>query len=129
MTPQSWMDALCSGDIDRVLSLYSKDAVLVPTFGEAVLQGHEEIRAYFVYFTGSRPNLCGEITQEIIQHQRCGMRVSSGTYRFEWGAHPPVPGLIKECSVARYTFVLRSQAEALGPEAIETHHSSEIPTD
>jgi uncharacterized protein (TIGR02246 family) len=115
-----WMEALCEGDIAALLAMYDTNAVLVPTFSNDIVQGHDELQGYFEDFSGSRPNLCGEVHGEISQNLHDGHRAVSGTYTFTWGEDPEN----LESDDARYTFVIQ---EGAGEWVIHTHHSSEFP--
>lgn len=115
-----WMDALCKGDLASLLAMYDTDAVLVPTFSNGIVQGHERLQGYFEDFSGGRPNLCGVVHEELSQNLHGGHRAISGTYTFIWGDDPEN----LERDDARYTFVIR---EREGNWIINTHHSSEFP--
>jgi len=45
---KKWMNAINKGDIEGILALYSKNAVLIPTFSNRLLNNPREIREYFV---------------------------------------------------------------------------------
>jgi hypothetical protein len=113
-----WLQAICSHDINRILSQYTSDAVLVGTFAQEIKQG-SELEGYFRYFL-SRPGLCGvlnsSVTQETIPG---GPLVVSGTYTFSWQG---VQGW--ESAKARFTFVF---VQTVNGWRILTQHSSGIP--
>ena len=115
--PYVWMQRVCSGSIPYVLSLYTEQAVLVPTYSRAILQGHRQLGAYFHDFMG-KEGLCGTIdgliTQSIGEAQ-----VYSGFYTFHWTEQ----GVPKKVG-ARFTYVVVPTAN--GPRIL-THHSSEVP--
>ena len=115
--PADWLKALCSGDVDAVMAMYSEHAVLVPTFQNDPLQGTEELTAYFTEFM-ERPNLCGESFGEIDQNLHENHRAISGTYVFSWGAN--------ETAAARFTFVVHFDADKY-EWVIYTQHSSAMP--
>jgi len=116
------MEAICKGDVDGVLNMYSEKAVLVPTLVNEPIRGKEELRAYFEDFL-SKPNLCGDVHMEIDQNLGNGYRSLSGTYTFRWDGEEGVE--------ARYTFVVRHptgfDGNSIGDWSICTHHSSEYP--
>ena len=121
LVPKYWMETLCRGDLPSLLSLYDTAAVLVPTFSNDIVQGHEELQAYFEDFSGSRPNLCGKVHEEINQQLHGGHRSISGTYTFTWDDEHDGE---REKAEARFTFVIQ---EMEGRWIIHTHHSSEFP--
>ncbi len=43
----NWMYAVNGGDIESVLGLYSKSAILIPTFSNRILNDPQKIRDYF----------------------------------------------------------------------------------
>jgi hypothetical protein len=99
--------------MERVLGLYAPDAVLVPTYSEEILRGHEELAGYFDEFL-YKEDFCGRITE--VFHQG---PVVSGTYVFQWteGGRPMQVE-------ARFTFVFINTPSG---QKILTHHSSEVP--
>lgn len=113
--PKHWMDALCEGDVAKLLAMYDVNAVLIPTFSNEPIQGHEALEQYFNEFAGSRPNLCGEVHEEIDQNLHDGHRSISGHYTFTWDGGS---------AEARYTFVIQEGGDEW---VIHTHHSSEFP--
>jgi hypothetical protein len=42
-----WMAAVNKGDVETLISLYDKNAVLIPTFSNIILNTTEKIRDYF----------------------------------------------------------------------------------
>ena len=114
-----WMDNLCLRDIDRIVSFYHKNAILIPTLSKEIRQGEFEIRDYFVDFVGNHPNLCGEIVFDLCQEVGSNDVVISGVYTFTWGEDE------EDELAARFTYVF-----TLAPDdnwKILTHHSSQIP--
>lgn len=120
--PKRWGRAVSSGDPKTVLSLYAPSAVLVPTYGVSILQGHKEMAGYFSEFL-ARPNMRVMIT-EVVMRRTGPNPVLSGLYSFTWGSGGP-----KERAAARFTFVLqpkRNRGGQIGWVVI-THHSSVVP--
>ena len=60
-----WNQALQSGDVAKVVSLYSADAVLQPTVSNRVRASSAEIRDYFEHFLALKP--VGEINYREIR--------------------------------------------------------------
>ena len=114
----NWLDTLCTGNVDNIVSLYANDSVLLGTLAESIAQGKPEIRKYFEMFTKSKP--CGKITS-IIEQDFGAIKVFDGTYDFS--LIDPVTGSKSSVS-ARYTFIFQYVA---GTWIIVTHHSSKNP--
>jgi len=115
-TMQSWADALSSGDPQKIVNLYDKNAFLYATF-KNVLDTPEEKLAYFKGLM-QHPNLKVTFKTKNIRtyHQ---IAISSGLYNFSYdnqGKKRTVP--------ARYTFVYSH--EPTGWLIVE-HHSSVLP--
>lgn len=47
---QAWCEAFNAGDLDRLMTMYEPDAVLVPGPGVDPIRGHEAIAASLVWF-------------------------------------------------------------------------------
>jgi uncharacterized protein (TIGR02246 family) len=114
----NWLETLCTGNVDKVVSLYATDGVLLGTVAESIAQGKPQIRKYFEMFTKSQP--CGKITS-IIEQDLGAIKVFDGTYDFN--LTDPDTG-VKSTVSARYTFVFQYVA---GSWLIATHHSSKNP--
>jgi len=111
-----WNDALCTGDLEKVIACYAEDAILLPTLSTRVCRNHDEIRDYFVEFLANKP--IGRMDQENIRRLD-SIAVNSGLYTFSIvknGRRSDLP--------ARFTFVYRKDAQ--GWRIIE-HHSSLLP--
>ena len=54
---QEWMDAICSNDVNEILSLYKEDGLLLGTLDSEIRKGRSEIKIYFDYFLKFKP--CG----------------------------------------------------------------------
>ena len=113
---QEWMDAVCSNDVNTIISLYKEDAVLLGTLDKKVRKGRDQIKEYFDFFIKLKP--CGRIT-EFVDENYDSVCVVNGTYDFD---------LIEDdkqiLASARFTFVL----ERVGITwKIQSHHSSKYP--
>ena len=113
---QEWMKAVCSNDVNTIISLYKEDAVLLGTLDKKVRKGRDQIKEYFDFFVKLKP--CGKIT-EFVEEDYGRVCVVNGTYDFnltENGKSVVAP--------ARFTFVL----EKAGMKwIIQSHHSSKQP--
>ena len=113
---ERWLHAVCSGNVAKVLSLYTSDAVLLGTFAKTLKQG-QELRGYFEYFL-SHSDLCGQIDTCVAQNAKDAI-ILSGTYTFRWLDNAGPVGV-----QARYSFVL----VPVGKDwLILNHHSSAVP--
>ncbi|HAD98584.1 MAG TPA: hypothetical protein DCG19_14330 [Cryomorphaceae bacterium] len=112
-----WKDAVESHHADKVMRLYSEDAVLMCAFTPHVYTHREELRDYFDDFL-RLPALKVNFLQTHIRFIGDGA-VNSGIYRFDYNN-----GEAKASLVCRYTFALKRIA---GQWRIETHHSSILP--
>ena len=112
-----WNQALQSGDVAKVVSLYSADAVLQPTVSNRVRASSAEIRDYFEHFLALKP--VGEINYREIRRLGPTTALDSGVYTFH------LTNAAGEKSVqARYTFVYTLVD---GQWKILNHHSSAMP--
>ena len=115
---EEWMEAVCSNDVNAILSLYKKDGLLLGTLDSEIRKGRDEIKVYFNYFLQFKP--CGRISniiEEDLGNRR--MAVANGIYEFdltENGEQTTTP--------ARFTFVLDREDTKW---KIHSHHSSKKP--
>jgi len=111
-----WNKALQTGDPDKVVACYDKDAILLPTVSAKVRQSYDEIRDYFVHFLLKKPS--GRITEQNIRVYD-NIATNSGLYTFsltEDGVQADV--------AARFTFIYRKYEDGW---LIIEHHSSILP--
>ncbi|PZW45246.1 SgcJ/EcaC family oxidoreductase [Pseudomonas sp. URMO17WK12:I2] len=113
-----WNQALQSGDVAKVVSLYSADAVLQPTVSNRVRASSAEIRDYFEHFLALKP--VGEINYREIRRLGPTTALDSGVYTF----HLTNAAGEKSEVQARYTFVYTLVG---GQWKILNHHSSAMP--
>ena len=74
-----WLAAVRAEDVDKLLSFYAPDAILLPTFSSALRHTPEERREYFERFLGSRPR--GRVVEQ--NPRRYGsVAINSGLYTF-----------------------------------------------
>ena len=113
---EEWMEAICSNNVEAIVKLYKKEAVLLGTLDKKVRKGLDKIKEYFDFFVQLKP--CGKIT-EIIEKDYGHIAVINGTYDFD---------LVEDdkqiLAPVRFTFVL----ERVGITwKIQSHHSSKQP--
>ena len=109
-----WNAALRSGDPAQVTSLYSSDALLLPTLSAEPRTTPDGIHDYFEGFLAGGPQ--GRIERRSIQ-LGCNEAMDAGTYSFRFSDGHVVQ--------ARYTFVY---VFSEGRWQIQHHHSSLVPT-
>ena len=114
---KKWLDSICSGNIESVLSNYDDDAVLVGTIAQTIKRGKGELRGYFDGFM-AKSNLCGKINSYTIQHSG-NIAIDSGIYTFSWTENGEPQSV-----VARYSFVYEKTPKGW---KILSHHSSALP--
>ncbi len=112
-----WEASLHTGDADKVVENYAKNAVLLPTVSNKPRKTPDEIRDYFEHFLQKKPK--GKIDTSTI-HIGCNEAFDVGTYTFELtgsdGSVTKVP--------ARYTFIYQLVKNKW---LITHHHSSAMP--
>lgn len=116
---EQWLQAVNKGDIESVLALYDKSAVLIPTFSNKVLKTPADIREYFVKLA-SREQLSVDLHEKtlFIQYIKDELYAVSGIYCW----HFSVDGELLSFE-ARFSYVLNLDL----PNPIIQHHSSQIP--
>ena len=111
-----WLAALKAKNVDKILSLYAKNAILVPTYNNDdrpdgnIRVGREAMRTYFENFFKTVDS--GKVIKQNIQ-KYFGVMLNSGTYDFT----TPDGKIIK----ARFTFVYNKIGDKW---LIINHHSS-----
>ena len=115
---QEWMDAVCSNEINAILSLYKENGLLLGTLDSEIRKGRTEIKLYFDYFLKFKP--CGRITkiiEEDFGYRR--MSIANGIYEFDLTENNE-----QSTTSARFTFVLERDGTKW---KIHSHHSSKQP--
>lgn len=112
----AWLDGVNAGDAEKVLALYSKSAVLLPTFADKVLADRDSIEKYFLRLASLGVESVTPLPETVeIQDLPKGVYSLSGFYdwKFANGDH------VK----ARFTFTVDLDEAA----PIQHHHSSVLP--
>jgi len=110
---EHWNNALQTGDAKKVVALYQKDGILLPTVSNQVRHNHEEIEDYFIHFLAKGPK--GKINESNVRIFD-GFAINSGVYTFTFNDG----GVVQ----ARFTFVYRKNNSHW---KIVEHHSSQMP--
>ncbi len=116
-----WVNALRNKDISKILSLYSSNAVLLPTFSNTYRGDVNSKRDYFEgLFKLEQLDVTLEDSYQHYQHNGQGekLEILSGLYIFSY-----IKGQQPVRFTARYTFVI----EASHTPVIQHHHSSILP--
>ncbi|MGA9045921.1 nuclear transport factor 2 family protein [Sulfuricurvum sp.] len=122
-TPQSiltaWMNAVNNGDVEGLLALYDKDAVLIPTFSNKQINSPEKLREYFEKL-GTREELSIALHEKTLQVQQIKdeVWVLSGIYNWRFD----VDGELLNFE-ARFSYIF----DLTKSRPIIHHHSSQIP--
>ena len=114
-----WTSRVNTLALDELIALYDDDAVLFPTFSDALLTNKEAIRGYFEEL-GSQPDIEVSIDEGSVVTQSFsdGLHAVSGIYR--WRFDKADDALVLQ---ARFTFVLDLSRSS----PILHHHSSQLP--
>ena len=116
---EQWMNAVNHADIEKLLSLYDKSAILIPTFSNKILNTPDKHRDYFEKL-GSREGLSIALHENTLHIKSLcnNIYTLSGIYnwRFE------VDGEMLNFE-ARFTYFIDVSRDS----PIIHHHSSQIP--
>ena len=116
---QAWLSGLNSGNLDEVLSLYSEDAVLLPTFSNKCLAGPEDIKDYFEKLGGHK-NLNVQLHEKTLLVQNFSHNLYSMSGIYAWRFEVDDENLKFE---ARFTFIVDLKRS----RPVVHHHSSQVP--
>ncbi|WPZ34623.1 DUF4440 domain-containing protein [Thalassobaculum sp. OXR-137] len=117
---RDWAAALQSRNVDRIIALYTADALLLATAEDQPLIGPPQIRTYFNRLT-SYEGLSVRFQQELQRLSSDRATLVSGLYTFTW-LDPQTGSPV--VTPARYSFAVRAVS---GPGRIAMHHSSRVP--
>ncbi|NCQ17721.1 MAG: DUF4440 domain-containing protein [Ignavibacteria bacterium CG22_combo_CG10-13_8_21_14_all_37_15] len=114
-----WMQAVNKRDIETLLSLYNKNAVLIPTFSNKLLTTPENIREYFIKLA-DREELSVSLHEKTLSVQliKNEIYILSGIYC--WRLTIDREPFVFE---ARFSYTIDASLES----PIINHHSSQIP--
>jgi len=116
---ESWMQAVNTGDLAGLLSLYDENAILIPTFSNRILKGRSNLQPYFEKLA-SKDDLSIALHEKTLVIAPVGENLTtlSGIYNWRFA----VDGEILNFE-ARFSYVIDASKDA----AILHHHSSQIP--
>jgi hypothetical protein len=114
----AWLQAVNTGQIDQLVSLYADDAVLLPTFSSQVLRTPASRRRYFERLA-RQPGLQVSMHEKTLRvHQTGKVEVATGIYCFRFEIDEVMLSF-----EARFTFVV----DATAARPVLHHHSSQLP--
>lgn len=116
---EEWMDGINTADVEKLANLYDKEAFLIPTFSNRLLNTPEKIREYFEK-VGQKEQLSIELHEKTLNIQELGNDVFTlgGLYKWQFA----IDGELLAFE-ARFTYVFDLKKES----PILHHHSSQIP--
>jgi hypothetical protein len=113
------MQAVNEGDVEKLLSLYDNQAVLIPTFSNRLLNTPEKLRNYFEKL-GNREDLSIALHEKTLITQELGNQIFSLSGIYNWRF--AVDGELLNFE-ARFSYLI----DLSKPNPILHHHSSQIP--
>ena len=116
---EQWMQAVNEGDVEKLLSLYDNQAVLIPTFSNRLLNTPEKLRNYFEKL-GNREDLSIALHEKTLITQELGNQIFSLSGIYNWRFAVDEELLNFE---ARFSYLI----DLSKPNPILHHHSSQIP--
>jgi len=111
----SWDEYFNNANLQRLLDLYDKRSILIPTFSSEILSDKRQIKEYFVKMV-KEEKVSVEILYNSIFEQIVGENIFilSGNYYFELKSKGKI--------LARFSFIINTLSE----NPIKHHHSSQI---
>ena len=116
---ESWNECLKTGNLEKIVDLYTEGAVLLATFSHDIRKGHSKIREYFHHFMEQHP--VGTITKQEIIVLASGVYSHDGNYDFEVDDGQGGRKIVE----ARFTYDWKQNEK--GEWKIVLHHSSVKP--
>jgi len=114
-----WIHAVNHGDVEALLALYDKTALLIPTFSNSFLDTPDKMRDYFEKL-GSREGLSITLHEKTLSVQALQneTHILNGLYNWRFKAEGELLNF-----EARFTYVIDLSI----PSPIIHHHSSLVP--
>jgi hypothetical protein len=116
---KKWMNAVNKKDIEKLILLYYKKAVLIPTFSNRILKNPGDIKEYFLRLI-KLENLSVELHKKTLTIQEINKDVYnlSGIYCWRFSLDGELLSF-----EARFSYIINLML----PNPIVQHHSSQIP--
>ena len=116
---KEWMDGINTGNLEKLINLYDKEAVLIPTFSSRLLDTNEKIRDYFEKVS-TKEDLSISLHDKTVKIQEIGERLFCVSGIYKWCFSIDNEPLTFEARFS-YIFDLKKSSPILN------HHSSQIP--
>jgi len=114
-----WFDAVNTGDLQQVASLYAEDAIVLPTFSNKCLHSSEDRAEYFEKLAKHKElNVVLHEATLVVQPLSTNVYSMSGIYCWHFDVEEEMLSF-----EARFTFTVDPSRS----EPILHHHSSQIP--
>jgi len=116
---QEWMKGINTADVEKLLSLYNDEAVLIPTFSNRLLDNKDKIKDYFEK-VGQKEQLSIALHDNTVITQEIGKDLYSISGIYNWRFD--IDGELFNFE-ARFSYIFDLSKE----KPILHHHSSQIP--
>ena len=116
---EKWVALVNAGDVEKLLGLYDRQAILIPTFADQILQGPEALQTYFQQL-GQRENLSVHLQDQPVSVTQLDQHIWALGGFYDW--HFKEQGVMQICA-ARFSYII--DLSKAGP--ILHHHSSQTP--
>lgn len=116
---KEWMNGINTGNLEKLINLYDKEAVLIPTFSSRLLDTNEKIRDYFKKVS-VKENLSISLHDKTVKIQEIGEQLFCVSGIYKWCFSIDKEPLTFEARFS-YIFDLKKSSPILN------HHSSQIP--
>ena len=117
---KDWLDFVNSRNLEGVLSLYSNDAVLLPTFSNEIRNNLESIQGYFVMVSSTNEGVKVKLIPGTLIVQGISEKVFSLSGLYSWEI---ITGGMERKALARFTYTIDISSST----PIRHHHSSLVP--
>ena len=113
---KNWSQYFNDANLSRILNLYDKESILIPTFSGQSLSGHKKIRDYFHKVLIDQKVSVETNFASVVEKKLCeNLYLLSGNYIFIFGEKKKIS--------ARFTFLINPLLD----NPIKHHHSSSMP--
>lgn len=114
-----WMEAVNQADVEKLIALYDKTAILIPTFSNRILNTPEKLRDYFEKL-GSREELSIALHEKTLHVQSLNDKFYTLNGFYNWRFK--VDGELLNFE-ARFSYII----DITNSSPIIHHHSSQVP--
>lgn len=116
---KDWIEAVNKRDMEKILSFYDRNAILIPTFSNRILETPDKIRGYFERLA-SNDKLNVKLHENTVKAQKVSENIYALSGIYLWRMSVEGESLNFE---ARFSFVMDLNSDS----PIIQHHSSQIP--